>query len=97
MGADLYEFPEQHKASQRARSGEPPYDGGMEARITRLEGAAQEMRDRLTRIETRLEAVATREDLHKAISEQTWKVIGAVIALGTALSGIVFFIARNVH
>lgn len=78
-------------------AGSPPYDGDMEARVAKLEDSAQETRDRLTRIETRLDAFATREDLHKAINDQTWKIIGAVITLGTLLSGIVFFIARNVH
>ena len=40
---------------------------------------------------------ATREDLHKAINDQTWKIIGTMVTFGTLLSGIVFFIARNVR
>jgi hypothetical protein len=38
-------------------------DGGMEARLAALEAANLETRDRLTRIETRLDATATRSDL----------------------------------
>lgn len=80
--------------------GGPPDNGDMEPRVRALEDFAQQTRDRLTRIETKLDAFpavfATKEDLHKAINDQTWKIIGAMITLGTLLSAIVFFIARNV-
>ena len=36
-------------------------------------------------------------DLQKTINDQTWKLIGTVVTLSTLLSGIVFYIARNVH
>lgn len=42
---------------------------GMEARISALEAANLETRDRLARIETRLESVATKADLNAAIGE----------------------------
>ncbi len=77
--------------------GEPPDNESMERRVAALEQSAQETRDRLARIEARLDTFATREDLHKAINDQTWKIVGAMITLGTLLSGIVFFIARNVR
>lgn len=35
--------------------------------------------------------------LTKAIQRQTRMIIGAMIIIFTSLSGIVFFIARNVH
>jgi hypothetical protein len=38
-------------------------DGGMEARLSAPEAAHLETRDRLTRIETRLDAVATKRDV----------------------------------
>ncbi|WP_186066003.1 hypothetical protein [Burkholderia gladioli] len=54
----------------------------MEARIAALEAANLETRDRLARIETRLESVATKGDLHelmastnKALADQAWKMI----------------------
>ena len=72
-------------------------DGGMEHRLVKLEEFAQATRDRLTRMETRLDSVATSHDLHKALNDQTWKIIGAVITLGALLSAAVFFIARNVR
>ncbi len=91
--ADIYSF----RSGQGTDSREPPYDGDMEARIKKLEDFSQESRDRLVRIETRLDTFASREDLHKAINDQTWKIIGAMITLGTLLSAIVYFIARNVR
>lgn len=77
--------------------GGPPDNGDMEARVAKLEEFAQQTRDRLTRIETKIDSFATKEDLHKAINDQTWKIIGAMITLGTLLSGIVYFVARNVR
>ena len=82
---------------QPASGGEPPYDGGMEARIARLEDFAADTRDRLARIETRMDTFATKEDLHKEIGAQTWRIVGALLTFGTLLSAAVFFIAKNVH
>ena len=36
-------------------------------------------------------------DLHKAISEQTWKLITWTTGIATALIAATFFIARNIH
>lgn len=94
----------------------PPGGGGngdtpLEARVSKLEDAAQDTRDRLVRIETRLETFAAtfatkedlsrvegsiRADMHKEFTAQTWRIIGAMITFGTALTAAVFFIARNV-
>jgi len=43
-------------------------DGRMEARISALEGAHLETRDRLARIETRLDHMATKADLNAAVA-----------------------------
>ena len=67
----------------------------MEAQVA--EEFAQDTRDRLTRIEARLDTFATREDLHKEIGSQTWRIVGAMLTFGTLLTGIMYFIARNVH
>ena len=88
--------------------GEPPDNGDMEARIAKLESLAEKTSERLIRIEAKQDDFAkhyaTKEDLallkadvYKAMNEQTWKIIGAMITFGTLLSGIVFYIARNVH
>jgi hypothetical protein len=87
--------------------GEPPYDGGMEARITTLEQANLETRDRLARIETRLESVATKADLaelrgemgsalHREINAQTWKLVTFVCSFGTALVAATYFFAKHI-
>lgn len=71
-------------------------DGGMEARISTLEAANVDPRERLTRIETRLEAVTTKEDLHLEINAQTWKLITFVCSLGTALVAATYFLATHI-
>lgn len=88
--------------------GGPPYNGDMDARVEKLETATLEIKDRLTQIEARLGVVdtrlgmfatvfATKEDLHKVINAQTWKLVSFVCGFGTALVAATFFIAKNVH
>lgn len=72
-------------------------DGDMEARITALEAANLETRDRLAWIETRLESVATREDLHNEIIAQTWRLVTFACSFGTALVAATFFVAKHVN
>jgi hypothetical protein len=78
-------------------------DGSMESRISALEAAHIETRDRLARIEARLDAVATKADLldvkadlHREINAQTWKLVTFVCSFGTALVGATYFMARHV-
>jgi hypothetical protein len=75
-------------------------DGGMQARVSVLEAANLEIRDRLIKIETRLNALASKEDLanlraevHASLNVQTWRIIGAV----TLLTGAVYYLAKFVH
>ena len=88
--------PASWKGAPFDQAGGPPYDGDMEERVAKLEDFAQDTRDRLARIETKLDTFATKEDLHKVIHDQTWKLIGAAGGIGTALVGITYFIARNI-
>lgn len=69
----------------------------MEARVTALENFAIETRDRLTRIETRLDTFATKEDLHRVLHALSMRLIGFGVGAGSALVGIVYWIARNIH
>jgi len=69
----------------------------MEARICALEKFAMETRDRLARIETRLETFVTKEDLHKELYLMTWRILSGGAVIGTTLVTIVYWIARNVH
>ena len=92
------------------RSDGPPIDrgggggddgGDMEARVEKLEKIAERTGERLTAIERDIAVMrgnyATKEDLHKAINDQTWKLITWTTGLGAALVAITFFLARNVH
>ena len=88
-------------ASQRRL---PPVGGGgdnddMETRVKILEQVMADVRERLARIEARVDQTATKgdvseakSDLHKAINAQTWRLIGAVSLLVAA----VFFVVRFV-
>ncbi len=76
--------------------GGPPDDPPMEARIAALEAANLDTRERLARIETRLDAVATKEDLHRETNAQTWKLVTFVCGFGTALVGATYFLATHV-
>ena len=75
-------------------------DDGMQARISVLEAANLETRDRLVKIETRMNALGSKEDmanlsaeLHASLNVQTWRIIGAV----TLLTGAVYYLAKFVH
>ena len=65
----------------------------MKARIIALEEFAVDARDRLARIETRLDTFATKADLHRELHGMTWRLFGGA----SALVGIVYWIARNIH
>jgi len=69
----------------------------MEARVIALEEFAIETRDRLARIETRLDTFVTKADLHQELHSMTWKLLGGAMSVASALVGIVYWIARNTH
>jgi len=93
MSADIYQFDTRLKGLEEKAmqgGGDPPYDGGMETRVAKLEAIVP--------------ALATKEDLlrlevklHQEINAQTWRIIGAMITFGGLLCAATFFIARNVH
>ncbi len=65
----------------------------IQLRVIALENFAIETRDRLTRIEMRMDSFATKADLHREFHAMTWKLFTAA----SALVVIVYWIARNVH
>ncbi|MBU9496241.1 hypothetical protein [Burkholderia multivorans] len=81
-------------------------DGHMEARIAALEAANIETRERLARIETRLDSVATKSDLsaalanieksfagvEKSLHALTWRILGGCGLLVAAT----YFIAKHI-
>ncbi|WP_312834774.1 hypothetical protein [Comamonas sp.] len=65
--------------------GEPPHNGGMEARLTALEAFAQDAKDRLTRVETKL------DHIEKEVGQVKWWIIAQIVAgivavLGTGIA-----------
>lgn len=85
---------------QLRTSGEPPDNGGMDARITKLESIVPTLATKIDMADMRTELVrvegSIRTDMHKEFTAQTWRIIGAMLSFGTLLSAAVFFIARNV-
>lgn len=79
--------------------GEPPHNGGMDARVEKLENFAHETRDRLTRIETRIESmdktVATKSELHDMKAELVKWIVGTAIGLGVAGIAVMTFVLNN--
>ena len=85
--------PERRTMKLIAGGGEPPDNGAMHTRVAKLEHFAQDSRDWLTRIESRLDITASREDLHRELHALSWKLA----LLCTSLTAAVYYIARNVH
>lgn len=71
------EAPPQPEAFQRHGDGDGhgPYDGDMEQRVAALEGFASDAKDKLTRIETKL------EHLEKEVSTTKWWVAGSTVTI----------------
>lgn len=75
------------------------YDRPMEERVKKLEGLVEKTVERIVNIERDMAVVrsnyATKEDLHKEINAQTWKLVTFVCGFGTALVGATYFIAKH--
>ena len=69
----------------------------MKARVQALDSTLTDVSDRLVRIETRMDSFesrfATKEDLHKEMHAQTWRIL----IIAGLLVAAVYFIARYVH
>ncbi|MGZ3182281.1 MAG: hypothetical protein ACXU8N_07570 [Telluria sp.] len=97
-------------ASQPPRQLERPdrrsYDQGMRARIDKLEQFAEETRERLVRIESRLDSIeqtmATKADLQqmqaelqRALNANIMWTVGTAIGLGVAAITVMTFVLNN--
>ncbi|MDF3842770.1 hypothetical protein P3W55_13720 [Pseudomonas citronellolis] len=86
----------------------PPGDSELEKRVEALEKAIPELREKLVRVETKLDtmekSMATKDDLkvlrgeistemHKSLNDQTWRFIG----FAGALAALAFTAAKFVH
>lgn len=76
--------------------GGPPSDnGGMEARVTRLENKLDNVESRLTRIEAKLDHMATKAELADMKADLVKWIVGTAIALGTAAITVMTFVLNN--
>lgn len=71
--------------------GDPPME--LIERVGNLETDMRDVRERLTRIEVRLDTFSTKEDMHREFNVQTWRIIGAVLAAG----GLFFAAAKLIN
>lgn len=76
-------------------SGEPPHNDGMEARVTKLEEFAHDTRDRLTRIEGKLDTFATKADLQEMSASMVKWMVGTAVGLGVAAITVMTFVLNN--
>ncbi|GAC1520528.1 MAG: hypothetical protein NVS3B11_20000 [Collimonas sp.] len=88
-----------HEKTRLAAGDGRGYDIDMNTRITELEGFALDTRDRLSRIEARLDTCATKSDvkdlestMHKELHGLTWKLIG----IAGVMVSMVYFVATQV-
>ena len=82
--------------------GGPPHNGEMKSRAIKLEDFAQDTRDRLARIESKLDTFATKADLqelrseiHKGNNELIRWVVGTAVGLGVAAITVTTFVLNN--
>ena len=75
--------------------GGPPHNGNMETRVIKLEDFAQDTRDRLTRIETKLDSTATKAEMHDLKAEMIKWIVGTAIGLGVAAITVMTFVLNN--
>lgn len=85
-----------------ANGGSPPYDGSMETRVAKLEDFVVDARERLTKIETRLDQTATksdigdmRVDMHKGFVDMTKWIVGTAVGMGAAGIVVMTFVLNN--
>ena len=77
------------------KGGSPPHDGNMEARITKLENFVVDARERLTKIETRLDQTATKSDIAGLHTDIIKWVVGTGIVGLVAFITIMTFVLNN--
>lgn len=98
MAERVVNFPNRARTTDRM----PPLDNGggggnygdMEARVKALEDSLNALQQDVAVIRSNY---ATKEDLHKELSAQTWRLVTFVCSFGTALVAATYFIAKHVQ
>lgn len=75
--------------------GGPTDDDPMEARVAKLEELVTDTRERLVKIEVRLDQTATKSDLADGLHGMVKWIVGTGIALGAAGITVVTFVLNN--
>jgi len=83
-------------------SGEPPYDGDMDARVAKLEDFAGETRERLARVEVKMDHMdlklghveAQLSHIATEVSQFKWWALGSVVAVVLAVIATGFSIQQ---
>lgn len=72
-------------------------NGGMELtdRVAHLETDMKDVRERLTRMEAKIDAFATRADLHEMSSNMIKWMVGIAVGLGAAAITVMTFVLNN--
>ena len=84
------------RAEKRVESGgEPPDNELMEARVAKLEEFAEEAKVQLARIETKIDASATKAEVHDLKAELIKWVVGTALGLGAVGITVMTFVLNN--
>lgn len=94
-----------HNFSPRGDNAGKPPGGGSEPpmelteRVSNLEADMREVRDRLIRVDGKMDSFsehyATKADLHKEMTAQSWRIISLFSAIAGALVAATYFIAKH--
>ena len=77
-----------YRDKQLRSGGEPPYDGGMEARLGDVEKA-------IVRIDATLPQLATKAELADGFKSMTHWIVGTAVALGAVGITVMTFVLNN--
>lgn len=78
-----------------ASGGRPTYDEDMEARIAKLEEFAADTKERLVKIEARLEQTVTKAELHQVTNELIRWMVGLAVGGSVASVTVMTFVLNN--
>ncbi|WP_143131438.1 hypothetical protein [Noviherbaspirillum humi] len=103
MALNVSQFPERRKKPQGSDSiaggGGGPYDGEMEARLAKLEEFATDARERLVKIEARLdgmdEKMVTKADFQEGLNSQIKWIVGTAGVITAAGITVLTFVLNN--
>lgn|GEM_PF-2109462 len=80
-----------------AGGGDPPHDGGMEARVAKLEDTMTTVRERLVAIETKLDHVDKTMATKAELSAMESTLIKWFVATALILASLAFTAAKFIH